>query len=635
VPVGSVSAYSNANGWKAFEHISSPQDTTDECTWMITGSYPSYTLTIAKSSEGSGVMEDYASPDSAPWHPYRASIASLAIDSMVSIGSNAFSGCSALTSVSIPAGVTTIGSDAFAGCSGLTSVTIPAGVTTIGSSTFSGCSGLTSVSIPASVTTIGSSAFSGCSGLTSVTIPAGVTTIGSDAFAGCSGLTSVTIPAGVTGIGYSAFYGCSGLTSVTIPASVTGIGSYAFSGCSGLTSVINYRTTPQSISSNVFQSIDQSSCKLYVPMSAISAYSNANVWSSFDNIAGFISGTTGGCTWMLTSLTGESSDSYTLTISKRDGGNGSMANYTGGSTAPWYSYRANITSLVIDNGVVNIGDNAFYGYSALTSVSIPASVTKIGSSTFAGCSALTSVSIPASVTFISTNAFDGCSGLTSVNIPASVIDIGNYAFRNCSALTSVNIPVGVATIGPSAFDGCSGLTSVSIPAGVTTIHSSTFAGCSGLTSVTIPASVTTIGSFAFSGCSGLTSVINYRTTPQSINNSNVFAGVDKSSCKLYVPMSAVSAYSSTYDWNYFDNIFGFISGTTGGCTWMLSSLAGESSDSYTLAISKSDGGNGSMASYTSASTAPWYSYREGITSLVIDNGVVSIGNNAFSQGQRT
>ena len=78
-----------------------------------------------------------------------------------------------------------IGSQAFSNCSGLTSVTIGNSVTSIGSDAFSGCSGLTSVTIPNSVTSIGEHAFSWCSGLTSVTIPNSVTSIGSYAFADC------------------------------------------------------------------------------------------------------------------------------------------------------------------------------------------------------------------------------------------------------------------------------------------------------------------------------------------------------------------------------------------------------------------------------------------------------------------
>ena len=92
-------------------------------------------------------------------------------------------------------------SSAFSGCSGLTSITIPDSVTSIGDSAFYGCSGLTNIIIPDSVTTIGYSAFCGCSGLTSITIPDSVTTIGSSAFGYCSGLTSITLGNGVTKIG--------------------------------------------------------------------------------------------------------------------------------------------------------------------------------------------------------------------------------------------------------------------------------------------------------------------------------------------------------------------------------------------------------------------------------------------------
>ena len=74
-------------------------------------------------------------------------------------------------------------------------------VTSIGDYAFSNCTGLTSVTLPASVKSIGGSAFDFCTGLTSVTIPASVTFIGNTAFFFCKGLTSVTLPARVTSLG--------------------------------------------------------------------------------------------------------------------------------------------------------------------------------------------------------------------------------------------------------------------------------------------------------------------------------------------------------------------------------------------------------------------------------------------------
>ena len=88
----------------------------------------------------------------------------------------------------------------------------------IGSYAFYSCSGLTSLTLPAGITSIGDRAFQDCSRLTSLTLPAGITSIGWYAFRGCSGLTSLNLPAGITEIGSYAFYGCSGLTSIYVYA---------------------------------------------------------------------------------------------------------------------------------------------------------------------------------------------------------------------------------------------------------------------------------------------------------------------------------------------------------------------------------------------------------------------------------
>ena len=203
---------------------------------------------------------------------------------ITSIGRSAFVGCSGLTSLTLPAGITSIDSYAFYSCSGLMSLTLPTGITSIGEYAFMGCSGLTSLTLPASITSIGDNAFSSCSGLTSLILPAGITSISNGAFKGCSGLTSLTLPAGITSIGDVAFSGCSGLTSLILPASITSIGSYAFSSCSGLTSIYVYPDIVPKMGSDVFYDVDKKNCTLYVPQGTKQDYFLADIWGDFENI---------------------------------------------------------------------------------------------------------------------------------------------------------------------------------------------------------------------------------------------------------------------------------------------------------------------------------------------------------------
>ena len=257
-------------------------------------------------------------------------------NSVTSIGSNAFSWCSGLTSINIPNSVTSIGDDAFSWCPSLpiidniryadtylviavddtqSTYNIKAGTRFIGSSAFWGCSGLTSINIPNSVKSIGDNAFRDCSGLTSVTINSNailsknytygnslkyifgeqvkeyiigesVTSIGEWAFDDCSSLTSITIPNSVTSIGERAFLDCSGLTSITIPNSVTSIGGSAFWGCSGLKSVTCLAKNVPTTGGSVFDNVPQSTAILYVPETSVNKYKTADQWKEFGNIVG-------------------------------------------------------------------------------------------------------------------------------------------------------------------------------------------------------------------------------------------------------------------------------------------------------------------------------------------------------------
>ena len=151
-------------------------------------------------------------------------------EDVIGIDTNAFAGCTGLTSIVISDSVKTIKGAAFKGCTGLESVTGMKNVSTIGSRAFMGCSALTSITIPSQVNTLWDRAFNDCTGLSSLTIEEGVEVL-HNSFVGCSKLTEVVIPASVREI-YGTFNGCSSLATVRIKGTSIAIeGMGTFRGC--------------------------------------------------------------------------------------------------------------------------------------------------------------------------------------------------------------------------------------------------------------------------------------------------------------------------------------------------------------------------------------------------------------------
>lgn len=114
--------------------------------------------------------------------------------------------------------ITEVG-DAFKDNDMITGVTIPEGYTDIGTEAFSGCTALKKVEIPGSVDTIASSAFFGCTALDTIDFAddtASSLTINAGAFANCTALTSIELPARLSSTRYNFIYGCSSLVSVTM-----------------------------------------------------------------------------------------------------------------------------------------------------------------------------------------------------------------------------------------------------------------------------------------------------------------------------------------------------------------------------------------------------------------------------------
>lgn len=90
-----------------------------------------------------------------------------------SIGESAFAECTEMTSVSVPASITTIASTAFDGCTGLELLDMSenTALTIIDGNTFSTCTALETVNFPTSLESIGTSAFANCANLSNMSLP--------------------------------------------------------------------------------------------------------------------------------------------------------------------------------------------------------------------------------------------------------------------------------------------------------------------------------------------------------------------------------------------------------------------------------------------------------------------------------
>ena len=367
----------------------------------------------------------------------------------------------------------------------LKTIKLPSTITSIGSNAFGGCSGLTTpISIPSSVVSISSYAFYNCTGLSSITIPTSVSTIGSYAFYNCTALTSIIVnssyPIDLTSPTY-VFYNINKTTcSLYVPygskslyAALTQWKDFAniVENATGFILSTNKLKLPYNagssvnvdLKSNVAWTVSSDQPWLTVNPGSGSGNSTLLVTAETNttsntrkaiitvsapdcisqivevtqNIAPkTIDITAGGLSTALTTDEFSSLSSLTLTgtmdardfktlrdkmplLTDLDFTGTSILAYTGTDG----TYPSSISTIYPAN---TIPQYAFYGKVSLTSALIPSSVTSIGSSVFQSCSSLTSFIIPSTINSIGTYAFYGCTGLTSIYSNSSYpIDLSN------------------------------------------------------------------------------------------------------------------------------------------------------------------------------------------------------------------
>ena len=331
-----------------------------------------------------------------------------------------------------------------------------------------------------------------------------------------------------------------------------------------------------------------------------------------------------GVTWQLTENTDDPS-TYKLTIS----GSGSMKNFPFGSDQPWYSFKQQITSVVIHPGVTSIGECAFSWFPKLTHVDIADSVISIGGNAFKSCSSLTDITIPQRVTHIGGLAFSRCTSLSSITLSNNITSIGPSAFKNCTNLTSITIPSNVISIGSNVFDGCTRLNDIR--------YSGTSENVISALSQYVTRVTFNYGDKVPEAERMITvSVKTGETLTAPTTHPNVvgyeFKGWLTEDGKPYdftvPPTGQFTLYAK---WEKISDPKPPKSGKCGAAgdgsdvTWRLTENT-DGSSTYTLTIS----GSGAMEDYLMSSNQPWRSFRDQITSVVVSPGVTSIGNLAFA-----
>lgn len=334
---------------------------------------------------------------------------------------------------------------------------------------------LRSIVIPEGVTTIRNYAFGHCSSLKSVTFPASLTTIGERAFYQCQQLKSIELPEGLTSLGREAFYRCENLRKITIPASVAVIEEGTFGHCPADTIIVK-SMTPPALGERVYDDpLGRNHNLLIVPTGSLETYMSTTPWKSFLEI-------------------------------REEGGRSNIFEVDG------IRYKL---PLIESNEVTVVAGGNYRGDMVIPGTVVYEGkeyvVTAIGKEAFKGCADLTSIVISEGVRFLNDFAFQQCTNLKSVTIPSTLEETTFYhAFYFCKALGNIvvadNHPTlesrGNAIICKESLELIFGCKSTVIPDDVTGIAPYAFY-YTDIREVKIPNSVTRIGDCAFTACDSL------------------------------------------------------------------------------------------------------------------------------------
>ncbi len=437
---------------------------------------------------GSGAMKDYdySGRTEVPWYDQRASITKVVFeDGVTHIGSFAFYQHTALASFEMADSVVSFGSGAFQGCSALTTIPkLHANFQDFSTEVFVDTQisayevddanpyytvkdgilyskdGTTLINCPPGkeavfnqswlngVTTIAPYAFRTCRSLTgSLEIPAHITSIGRQAFQNCSGLTGdLTVPNTVTDLdGYYTFAGMSSMKGkLTLESNITEISGGMFNG-GGFTSMV-WQGTVTSVDNNAFTGCKFTNFVLPDSLTTVGNYAfrncvdNGNAFGSLEHLSSIGTYAFGGCNLGSIYI---SSDAEVAT-NAFNGATITSVTYNAPTLTKQAFNGTTVTAFILMDNVTYIGAGNF---TKTESVSAPlSSVQTIETSAFKGTTFTTDISIPTGAA-IGSNAFENAK-LKNVSYNA---ETASYAVFKGATMDSLTLGDSTTEIAANAF----------------------------------------------------------------------------------------------------------------------------------------------------------------------------------------